>query len=260
MQIETSVRKGESKEEYTARINAELIAQNKKRREALESGELRVTMDVDDFGFLLPGYDDLLRLKKSLPNLKVTCFTIPLDAAFFVSKNAKHFKLDSYKRWANIINKTDWIEIAMHGFSHVPSECDIGHDKSNTLLDAVENIFDKVELEYVKLIKAPYWQMSYDFLNVCRDRGYTVAIDRNHMRPVPKGLRSYLYNWSFEEPIPFLEPIKGHGHFTGQNKNNIKDTLGSILRQLPATTKFDFVSDYLHKNDDSVKIMENYKK
>ncbi len=253
---------GETKEQYRERMIALLKDENSRMRASMVNGELKVVMDVDDFGFLLPGYDDLIRLKESLPNLKITCFTIPMDKNFFNSQNSKHFKWESYKKWADIVNKMDWIEIALHGFAHVHHECDTTYEQSVTLLKAVEKTWERVGLEYVKLIKAPYWQMSYDFMIACRDMGYTVAIDRNHMRPVPKDLKTYIFNWSFEEALPLeVNPIKGHGHFVGNNKNNISDTLSNILVQLPKETQFMFVSDYLKKyGSDTEKIQKLYEK
>ena len=261
MQVNYKVQKGETRLQYRARLQKESKDLYLLRKDQLISGELPCTMDVDDFGFLLPGYEDLLRLKKSLPNLKVTLFTIPMSSNFFNSHNAKHFKWESYKKWAKIVNSQDWIEVAFHGFAHVHNECDTSYDKSVTILEATEKLFERVGLKYIKLIKAPYWQMSYDFMVACRDRGYTVAIDKDHMRPIPEGLKTYIFNWSFEEQLPAETPvIKGHGHFTGYNKNNISDTLHNILVELPKDTKFKFVSEYLAENSDSEKIDKIYRK
>lgn len=248
---------GETKIEYRKRIIKQLDDEAIERKDALKKGKVKVVMDVDDFGFLLPGYDDLLRLKKSLPNLKITCFTIPLPKEFYNQANAKSFSHEKYKMWAEIVNQQDWIEIAMHGFSHTHYECDCGTDDANMIIDAVEKWFDRVGLNYEKIFKAPYWQYSYDFLTALKERGYVIAIDRNHPRPVPEGSHTYIYNWSFEEPLPPSKIIKGHGHFTGRNTNNISDTLRSILGQLPKETQFQFISEYAKDNNDNVEHNDN---
>lgn len=257
MLIDAKVKKGETKLEYRKRMTEEMANASKKQRALISSGKIHVVMDVDDFGFLLPGYEDLLRLKKSLPGLKITCFTIPLDKAFYNQENADLFSWEKYKKWADIVNQHDWIEIAVHGFAHTHHEADVDYNKINIMLDAIENLFARVGLEYVKIFKAPFWQYSYDALRVLEERGWVVAIDRNFQRPVPDGLKTFIYNWSFEESLPDSKVIKGHGHFVGRNKNNISETLGNILHHLPKDTHFNFVSEYAKKQNDNIQIGNN---
>lgn len=242
-----AVKKGESREEYRERVAHEMKAAARRRRRAMSRGEIPIVMDVDDFGYLMPGYDDLLRLKKSFPKLKITAFTIPLPKEFYAPENAKHFSMEKYKRWAKIVNTHDWIEVALHGFSHVHHELETDYAKAIDLLKATENFLDQIGLKYSKIFKAPYWQYSYDALVALRDRGYIVAIDRNHQRPVPEGLNTYVYNWSFEEELPPHDIIKGHGHFTGANTNNIGETLANICHSIPADAHFMTIGEYHEK-------------
>lgn len=245
--INFAVKTGESKKDFRDRILRETKEEARRKRRSINRGEIPVVMDVDDFGFLLPGHDDLLRLKKSFSNFKITAFTIPLPKELYQPGNAKHFTVEKYKKWAEIVNGMEWLEVAIHGFSHTHNEMEIGYDKTIQLLTAVENYFEQIGLKYSKIFKAPFWQYSYDALVALRDKGYIVAIDRNHKRPVPDRLQTYIYNWSFEEPIPDLPIVKGHGHFTGRNRNNIQDTLDNILRVLPKDTKFLTISEYCQK-------------
>lgn len=254
MSADLTILPGETKPAYRARMTEAVAKEERNRRRALASGHIPVVMDVDDFGFLLPGYDDLLRLKKSLPALRITAFTIPLPKEFYHSENAKQFTFEKYGKWAELVNAQDWIEIAIHGFSHTHNEMETSYQKTMLTLQATENLFERVGLKYVKIFKAPYWQYSYDSLAALRDRGYTVAIDRNHPRPTPDGLETYLYNWSFEEALPAGPIIKGHGHFTGNNKNNIGDTLANILHHLPRDTHFLSIGEYLKRENLSAKI------
>lgn len=249
MPLDLRVRSGETKSQYRERITVAVRLHERNRRRGMAAGKIPVVMDVDDFGFLLPGYDDLLRLKKSLPNFRITCFTIPIAKDFYHSANAKQFTVEKYKRWAEFVNEQDWIEIAIHGFSHIHNEMETSYDKAMLTLEATENFFREVGLKYSKIFKAPYWQYSYDSLMALRDRGYIVAIDRNHPRIVPPGLKTYEYDWSFEEPLPDTNPIKGHGHFTGRNANNISETLANILHYLPRETHFLTISEYIEQYD-----------
>lgn len=245
MDSDVAVRPGESKEAYRERRYAAIRARERTRRRELISGAVPVVMDVDDFGFLMPGYDDLLRLKATYPAFRVTAFTIPFPKEFFAPENRKLFKVEQYRKWAAIVNEQDWIEVAVHGFAHTHFEMEAGYDKCIELIKAFENLFEEIGLTYSKIFKAPFWQYSYDAFAALRDRGYTVALDRNHPRPVPKGLPTYLYNWSFEEAPPAGAIIKGHGHFTGRNLNNIRDTLPNIAHHLPAATRFMTIGEYL---------------
>lgn len=247
MSVNLQVKKGETKPEYRERVLHAYKMEARARRRSLTSGEVPVVMDVDDFGFLLPGYDDLLTLKKSFPDFKITAFTIPLPKEFYHNANAKQFSLEKYEKWAEIVNTHDWIEVAVHGFSHVHNEMECSYDQAIQTITAFENLFERIGLKYEKIFKAPYWQYSWDALVALRDKGYIVGIDRNHTRPVPDGLQTYLYNWSFEEPLPELPIIKGHGHFVGRNKNNISDTLRNILHFLPTGTHFMTIKEYQEK-------------
>lgn len=258
MQPNLQVQPGETKESYRIRVREEMKKAEAARRDLLSTGKIPVVMDVDDFGFLLPGHDDLLRLRKTYPNFKITAFTIPIPKEFFNTTNAKQFTNEKYRKWAKIVNELEWLEIAIHGFTHIHNEMECSYEKANTTLMAIENFFGEMGLNYSKIFKAPYWQYSYDALVALRDRGYTVAIDRNHPRPIPEGLKTYLYNWSFEEPLPETRPlpeslgyeeIKGHGHFTGRNTNNIMDALPNILHYLPEQTHFMTIGEYLKKHE-----------
>jgi peptidoglycan/xylan/chitin deacetylase (PgdA/CDA1 family) len=240
-----AIRPGENKAQYRKRVELEMRAHAARYRGAIRRGEIPVVMDVDDFGFLMPGYDDLLRLKAAFPGFKITCFTIPLPKEFYHSRNSAHFSMDKYRKWAEIVNRHDWIEVAIHGFSHVHHELEVPYAKAIDTITAAEKLFDRVGLRYAKIYKAPYWQYSYDAIAALRDKGYVVAIDRDHARPVPDGTKTYLHNWSFEEPIPEVPVIKGHGHFTGQNRNNISATLDSICRQIPRDATFMTIGEHL---------------
>lgn len=238
---------GETRADYTKRIYEMMEQEKVHQYQQMISGEVQTIIEVDDFGFLLPGFDDVLRLKESFPNFKMTAFTIPFPHQFF-GANSKMFKKEKYKQWAKIVNSYEWLEIAIHGFYHLPFEFDCSYQKAETAIKAWENLFEEIGLKYSKIFRAPYWQYSYDALMALKDAGYTVAIDRNHPRPVPEGLKTYMYNWSFEEAMPVADFIKGHGHFVGKNKNNIKECLANMLNQIPPDAKFITLGDYLKIN------------
>ncbi len=204
------------------------------------------SIDIHDFGLLLPGLDDLLRIKQHYDNFKITCFTIPLPKEFFAPENQKHFNKEKYEKWAKIINSYDWIEIAMHGFSHTYNEFNCKYQQAELSLKAAENLWDEVGLKYKKLFCAPYWQYSYDALHALKDRGYTVALDRNYPIGIPEGTKTYIYNWDISEPLSKeINEITGHGHayHTDGSKNAIGDCYNNIINSIPAGANFKFVSE-----------------
>ena len=199
---------------------------------------------IHDFGFGMPGMEDIMRLKEIIPGFKITCFTIPFPKEFFVPENQKHFKIEKYKRWAKIINSYDWLEIGFHGFAHTHNEMNCDYDKAIILLKASENLFKKIGLNYKKIFAAPYWQYSYDSLTALRDRGYTIAIDRNHVREVPEGSKVFIYNHSLEEPFPDIDKVISHGHVThGQVKNNLESCYPNIVLNIKPDARFGFCSE-----------------
>ena len=141
-------------------------------------------ISIDDYGLLMPGNHDILRIREHYENFKITCFTIPLPKEFFMKKNIEQFNRKKYRQWAKIVNSYDWLEVALHGFSHTHEEFDLAYNKAEELITAVENLWKEVGLKYVKIFKAPYWQYSYDSLLALKDRGYIVALDRNHPRSI----------------------------------------------------------------------------
>ena len=246
-----AVRPGESKEAYRERIARETEAAREEseasRHAELAQGAVPVVIDIDDYGFLTPGHEDLLLLRKSFPKLKVTAFTVPLPKEFYATGNAKHFSWEKYRKWARVVNSLGWLEVAVHGFSHVRNECYTSYPKAVTTITAAEKLLARVGLRYVRVWRAPYWQMSYDFAHALRDRGWTVALNRDAPRPVPEGTRTYTWNWSLDEALPQRGAVLGHGHFRGDNRNNIIDTFGNILKRLPTSASFATVGEYLEK-------------
>lgn len=209
-------------------------------------------LEVHDFGYLLPGLDDILRLKDIYPNFKITCFTIPFPEDFFAKENRKHFKVEKYKEWAKIINSYDWLEVGIHGFSHSAYEMDVPYDKAITTIEAVENLLKEIGLEYKKLFVAPYWQYSYDAFVALRDKGYVIGMDRNYPRPVPKDAKTFAYNWSMEEPVfSARQKIVGHGHTTSRGVHNgLSQCYLNILNKIPNDAEFGFISEYVKEEEE----------
>lgn len=214
----------------------------------------QVVLDADDFQpyiYLLP---HLEILKQHIPNFKITLFTI----SRFRKPNTPvdlNQELQDHKAFFEMVKKYDWIELAWHGLDHSMS-----YDGSTTKYEfnpldrkevgekyqQIKEWNKKVGLEPVEVFRAPYWQASMATYKFFRDKGFTICTDRNQIRPDVTGMKQYRWNWSFEEELPDVEILKGHGHVSLPSKNNIPDQLEN-LKRLPQDAEYLFVSEYIKK-------------
>lgn len=204
-------------------------------------------IDLDDFGSLKPGIEYLRMMREHYPNFKCTLFTTP----FHVQYLTKEIDIDKLYEWGKIVaREMDWLEIAVHGFAHIKGECTTtDRKKAKTLIKASENVFKKIGIPFVKIFKAPHWEMSREFEKELEKQGYVVALDRN--RPVSfSDVPKYVWNWSLDEKVPEYHTVKGHGHVWETN-NGINRVLPNMLK-IPTDVEFKFVSEYLEENGTTV--------
>jgi len=129
-----------------------------------------VCFDLDDFCLYgLDGagsrWEELKELKAQFPQLKVTLFAIPaLSEPRFLKEIAGH----------------DWIELAVHGFTHEPNtECESWTvESTHAYLSEVEK-WDC----FVKGFRAPGWRINPQVCQALKERGYWLAhhVDHKHM-------------------------------------------------------------------------------
>lgn len=163
-------------------------------------------LDLDD---AYPGNDrmDLLAdLKRQVPGLKVTLFSIPGRCS---------------RRW--VAEMPPWVELVAHGWLHETNrECEKWTEKHCRLaLDGAESL--RIE---AKGFKAPGWQISDGCYAALAERGYWVMDQpyNNHRRP--PGLRAYLLG----DPPADVRQIHGHvGHLNGHNGNELEYLVPEIL-------------------------------
>jgi len=200
-------------------------------------------IDLDDFSSLKPGEVQLTKMKEHFPDFKVTLFTTPFDKKYILNQAPVQKLYD----WGKLVEANkDWMEIAVHGFAHERGECMVKDKKeAEILIKAAENVFKKIGVSFVKIFKAPFWEMNEPFEQVLHDMGYVKAIDRNNPI-VHTDIPTYTWSWSIETPIPDYHTVKGHGHVVGTN-NGIDKELPNLLK-LPIDTDFQFISEYLEEN------------
>jgi len=209
-------------------------------------------IDFDDYSATHPGHHLLLKLKEHFPNFKCTCFTPAFSLAVFFRK----MEVEKFKEWGKIVAaNSGWIEIAPHGFSHLKGEM-LTKDKKRAemIIKAIENLFGQLGIPFVKIFKAPHWQISPAAEEVLKERGYVLAIDRNKPT-VHTDIPTYVWNWDIKDvPFPKHYPvIKAHGHIwtTPGIVNGLDECLPNLL-QMPQNAKFQFISEYLKENGQDV--------
>ncbi len=214
----------------------------------------KLALDFDDLCYSCHNLEIFQKLKEHYPGLKATLFTIPMDVGYLKGKPWSEFMRES-KEWRKTVNDLDWLELGIHGLGHMQDEFMCGAKEATQKLGAGEKVMKEMGLEYVKIFKAPFWQMTDEAAKAIEKCGYTVAIDKN--RPIPKGLKNYYrYNWSIEKSFPEkLKIVKGHGHvssYFGSDIPNINGLDGCFMKMMsmPTDLEFKFVSDIIKEERD----------
>ena len=200
-------------------------------------------LDFDDLSSIRMGYNFLLKLKEHFPKFKCTCFTIPFHIKYFL----REVPVERLEEWGKmIVEQSDWIEIAVHGFAHLPDEWMITDKKQiRTQLKAAENLFENIGIKFVKIFKAPFWKYTQEVEEVLMEKGYVLAIDRNN--PIVRtDIETYVFNWSIDKPIPKYHILRGHGHMVG-TANGLEVCYPNLLR-IPQDAEFKFISEYLKEH------------
>lgn len=118
----------------------------------------KVIFDLDDYCDEYNCLPELLELKKEIPNMKVTLFTIP-------AKTSQKL-LDETKKY-------DWIQMAVHGFNHATNYefAFVGYNNAKEMI-----LGSYKEGYYVKGFKAPGWQINTEVMKALKDLGFWLAV------------------------------------------------------------------------------------
>jgi len=192
----------------------------------------KVIFDLDDYCNKYNCFDELLKLKKEIPNLKVTLFTIPGRIKLQLLEDTKF---------------QDWIQLAVHGIYH-DSNFEFA---KKSYAEAYYQLWKSHDpFFYVKGFKAPGWQISTQTMRVLKDLGWWVAVqysdgrynghpDGPHQPPIPEGLSYYACNELPDDVISI------HGHTWDTCGNSIKDLKPELMKYKDC--EFEFIDNFIKK-------------
>jgi len=202
-----------------------------------------VVLDFDDFSLENNNLFYLFKLKKLLPNLKVSMFMIPFDYQYYPSFT--DFQRDEILK--QIKANLDWIEIIPHGLTHKHREFEnVKEEDYPIIFRAIDDVFKKYGIPYVKGFKAPFWLYNKSLVKYLDKKGWFLAVDRNQPKS-PRTKKYYEYNHSIDEKFwLFTDEYKWklHGHVSGPSENNIIDNIINLTK-IPTDATFKFVSEML---------------
>lgn len=189
--------------------------------------------DLDDYkdneNNCLP---QLLKIKETLPNFKVTLFTIPAEISNELIEETK---------------KHDWIQLAVHGLHHFDN---YEFAKLN-YYETKEKLKQGYNSDiYVKGFKAPGWQISELAMVALKELDFWLAVQYSDDRldgdvngPYQPAVRDGLKFYAFNELPKGYEAI--HGHTWNCCGNGIDDLMSKILA-LPQDSEFMFIDDFVN--------------
>lgn len=192
--------------------------------------------DFDDFSPKNTNFGLLEKLREHYPNFKVTLFTVPWETRFGDPTIITEHKFEPF---CSALRKLDWMEIALHGLTHVPEEfLRVTYNEAKKRLLVGEKMFINRKIPYTRLFKAPYWQLSEEGKRAAEELGWTVMQDG-------------YYNWNLKDAAPSKtikkdgkEYIFAHGHIQDVSGNGLEESMWKIM-QLPSDAEFGFLSDFM---------------
>ncbi len=173
--------------------------------------------------------DQLLRLKELNPKFKATLFAIPAEMTM------------ELLGWCQ--RNSSWIELAVHGFFHSSNyECEkMGYKDFDFLMGAFSAIINK---NFVRVFRAPGWQISDDCLKWLADHDWIVADQDYNDARRPLNLKSYVYSDSTKTFRAAGNPVEAyHGHTWNVGWNGIYEDYDKVEGLVKEAEEFKFVTE-----------------
>ena len=161
---------------------------------------------------------ELLKLKEANSNFKITLFAIPGEMT------------PELLWWA--AGNDDWVELAMHGFFHYSNyECEKMSFGDFEMMFYQPSLSAMIK-KFVKVFKAPGWQISDDIYRWLLENEWRVADQAYNDGRRPKEL-----------PVYKVGKNSVHTHTWSCMGNGIDETLPQLLEKVKQTNDFRFVSE-----------------
>lgn len=146
---------------------------------------MQLVLEYDDFCDQSPE-DCLNFIEKQLVDddkIKITLFTVPAMRGRAIGDPV----------WVGRVKtliQQDKIRLAVHGLFHTPEEFkNLNASEIHRRLNLAEEIFESLDLPYIKVFRPPHWTPSDDLHEVLAERGYT-----------------HWYNHQMHKSYEYLEP------------------------------------------------------
>jgi hypothetical protein len=134
-------------------------------------------LDFDDLCDTNDPWDDLLRLRERVPDLRLTLFCIPART--------------SPETFAKYDAARDWCRLGVHGWRHSRHEC-LGWTSEET--EAKIDMAMAVYPGFDRVFKAPNWEIDSEVYAGCKAKGFAVADHVRNTPIMPKDMPHYTYN------------------------------------------------------------------
>ena len=193
-----------------------------------------ISLELDDFGPFNHRFDLLEKLRVRYPDFKITMFTVCWDIRYKTKEGGTPISKPEYQPFVDMVKRgvrQGWLEIAVHGLTHAPYEfLDLEPRLATAKVKFAQEFLESTEIPYVKLFKAPYWQIRDDSKEAIQEMGFEVVEDD-------------YYNWNIKDEFPVeLDEIIAHGHVQDEMGNGLDESMIRLM-QIPEEYEWKFVSE-----------------